>query len=486
MAASVQKTRNLYESYLHRDKEGIPGVSAPGRARQTFVAHMRHRLGLCDKNGDDYKDRAGNRVLRECPDPQHRLRAEDFSFKELMESIVGPGTSNFLADDRTLMEWKASNFAVTERFANDPRALLEAPGVGVSPSAFADINAWTAINSGLIERRILEAFENPMFIGDMICPDEQTRIAEGQKVIGASRIGPKALIRNPGEPHPRAGLGERWVQLPRTQEWALAIDITREAAFFDLTGQVLQHAGNVGEWIAYQKELRKIGAVIGTSDQTGNSTSPNAFNYDGTAFQLYNTTAPSSLANMINAQTGNPMIGGDWTTFQSSWLLAQRMVDPETQTRILTMPDTVLVNPAALATADLIIGARGVERRTAPGATQSSAVTLTIQDTAMNPTNRLGVKNVLSSPLLEMLCLNATTANPIGLGLSQSDTNNRWWHFASGKAFKNMVTWPLSVMQAPAASNYEMIDRGLIQSTFANERSTPSVWNIWGAIQNAT
>ncbi len=46
----------------------------------------------------------------------------------------------------------------------------------------------------MIERRILEQFQNPMFVGDMICPDEQTRIAEGQKVIGAGRIGPKAAM----------------------------------------------------------------------------------------------------------------------------------------------------------------------------------------------------------------------------------------------------------------------------------------------------
>jgi len=488
MTVSVMRTRNLYESYLQRHADGTTGVSNPGLARQTFVNHMRHRLGLCDRHGNNYRDRVGNRILRECDDPQQRLRAEDFSIKELMESVVGPGTSAFLESAETWATWRAQNFAIENRHPGDPRALLEAPGTGISPSAFADINAWTAVNSGLIERRILEQFVNPDFIGDIICPDEQTKIAEGQKVIGAGRVGPRALERNPGMPHPRAGIPERWVTLPRTHEWALAVDVTFEAAWFDLTGQVLETAAGIGEWLAYQKELRKIDAVIGVSGTawaTGASTDPCAFQYNGTKYALFGNTAPSATQPMpINKQTGNGLSGGDWQTIKNSWLLLQRMLDPETLTRILVQADTILAGLEGAITAELICGAGDVQRRTTSGATQATAATLTVQHTQDNPARlggRLGVKRILSSPLVDQ-----RMTDPTGLNLGTSDAASWFWQMQAGKSHKNMVNWPLQLAQLPMASSYEQTDRRIIQSTFVSERSTPSVWSPWHIVQNQT
>lgn len=477
----VLKTRALYESFVTRDEKTFNG-----RARTAFVNMFRHRLGLCDMNGNVYKDRVGNREIRECKDADP-IDAGSCSFKELMESIVGPMSIHHLADNQSYANWMTQVRAVQHANPGDTRALLETTGVGISPSAFADINAWTAINSGLIERRILEKFQNPEFIGDVICPDEQTKIAEGQKVIGTTRLGPFGQIRNPGDPHPRAAITERWVVLPRTNEWALATDVTREAAFFDLTGQVLEEAGANGDWLAFQKELRKIDAMIGVTGQpwsTGGSTDACAFNYKGTKYQLYNTTA--NAIGVLNAQTGNGMVGGDITTFQNSWLLFQRVYDPDAYSatpqkllRVMIMPDTVVVNPGAAMTADLIVGAKDVQRRTAGTSTQANAATLNVQNFEGNPIGRFGVKRVLSSPLLEQRCRDTD-----GLALSQSATDNAWWHLASGKAFKNMVNWPLQAFQAPATSNYEMLDRGLIQSVFASERSTPSVHAPWASVQN--
>lgn len=475
MAASITKTRALYESYLSRNADGTPRTSNPGAARHAFVSDIRHRLGLCDRNGNDYKDRCGNRVLREAADPSVRLRSEDFSFRELMESIVGPGSSQFLESAESYAAWSRQNFAIQDRHPNDPRALLEAPGAGISPSAFADINAWTAINSGLIERRILEPFQNPDYIGALICPDEQTRIAEGQKVIGVSRVGPKGARREPGAVHARATLQERWVTLPRTNENALAIDVTFEAGFFDLTGQVLEHASQVGDWLAYSQELDRIDAVLGVPGSTGNVNDPNAFNYKGTSYALYG----NALA--TNSQS-NPLTNGDWSTIKASWLLSQRMTDPETGTRILNPMDTILTGLEGAITADLITGASDVQRRTTGGATQATAPTLTLQTTPMNPAargGRFGVKQILSSPLVDQRMTDAT-----GLNLSQANAAAYWFHLAAGKSHKTMVNWPLTMNSVPAGSSYEMTDRRLIQSTFVSLRYTPAVYSLWSIIRN--
>jgi hypothetical protein len=85
---------------------------------------------------------------------------------------------------------------------------------------------------------------------------------------------------------------------------------------------------------------------------------------------------------------------------------------------------------------------------------------------------------VVWSPLIEQRCTDAT-----GLALSQANANLYWWHLQQGKPFRYMQNWPLNVQQA-AANNYDMLDRGVVASYFANERGIPSVWSPWHIVQN--
>jgi len=487
MTVKVTKLADMYEGYLHRAAGAK--LANPGAARQAFLNEFRHRLGLCDRAGNDYHDKVGNRVLRECADEQLRFTSDDFSIREMMEGIVGPGYSQFLQSAEAFVAWRNNNFAANKRYADDPRALLEgygqtlleAGGVGspVGPSAFADINAWTAANSGLLERRILEQFVNPEFIGDTICPDEQTRIAEGQKVIGVANIADFPEERQPGMPHFRTTLQPRYVTLPRTADRALAIDVTFEAAFFDLTGQVLETAAAVGKRVALSKELRKIDAVIGVDASTGLSTGRNAFNYKGTAYAQFSGT--ESLPIPKNSQS-NPLTDGNFDTIKASWLLLKRMRDPETGTRIQVNADTILTGLEGYVTANLIVNAIDVQRRTAGALTQATANTLVVQNTPNNPASiggPLGIRRVLTSSLLEQRMLDTD-----GLALSAANAAKYFWHLEAGTSHKNMVNFPLTVQQMPMASSYEMTDRKIVQTTFVSERSTPSVWSIWHILRN--
>jgi hypothetical protein len=466
---TITKTRALYESYVNDPQR------AGGRGRHAFVTQVRHWLGLCDKHGNNHRDPAGNRRIREA-----KMQPNEFDIGELAASLIGaaykdyfdpsnPGSMAGLARHRLLVEGA---------HPGDERALLEATGVGVDVSAFANINAWTGVVGGLIERKILEAFESPEFIADELMPAEPTKVKEGQKVIGVSRIGDKAEERQPGEPHRRAGVGERFVTLQGTRENALAIDVFKEAVFFDLTGQLLEHAAQVGEWLAYRKEIDCIDAFIGVTTQSGGRYQ---FTYRNAVYNTYSTSAQAQ-ANNNNIPIGymnqqpNELI--DWTNLESSWLLFVRTTDPETQTRVRVMPDTLLVNPGKLATAELIVGATNLERRTAVGATQATAGVLQVGQGAGNPAGRFGTKKILYSPLVEQRCTDAT-----GLNLNQANATKYWWHFQRGKAFKYMQNWPLNVAQAPSNS-YDMLDRGIVASYFANERGMPSVWSPWHVVLN--
>ena len=440
------KLRSLYESRVQETN---------GRWR--FLTEMRQGLGLCDKDGNDNRDFAGNLKLKD-----RTLRPEQFSLQELAEGIIGPEWRNlFNPDSRAMSQYTAARSMMEANgFAGDKRALLETTGYGLDPSAFLNINTFTSIVGGLVEVKILEAFQNPALIADRLMPVESTKL-NGQKIIGVQNIGDRAKKRAPGETHTRAQFGERWITTPETRENALAIDVLKETVFFDLTGQILQQASSVGEELAYRKELEVIDTILGVN---------NSFVYNGTA---YNTYVTSRTLGYLNAHT-NQLI--DWTSLQSTSLLFSRMEDPHTGKRLLITPNTVLVNPAKLATANLILGATGIERRTAIGSSQSGTDLLNVSVGSGNP--YAGQFTVLSSPLIEQRCLAAD-----GLNLSQANADGLWFMMEAGKSFKYMQNYPLTVTQA-APNQYEMLDRGIVATYFANERGIPSVWSPWHTVKN--
>jgi len=436
------KIRSLFESRCKQSN---------GRWR--FLTEMKQGLGLCDANGSDYRDYAGNRILKDA-----KLRPEQFSLQELAEGIVGPSWRALFAPDSQALNRFTLARAMMEG-ATD-RALLENTGIGIDPTAFANINTFTSVVGGLVEVKILESFQNPALIADKIAPAEPTKL-NGQKIIGVNRIGDLAKERKPGEPHPRGQFNERWVQTPETSEFALAIEVNKETVFFDLTSQILQNAALVGEEIAYRKELRVIDAFIGVT---------NSFNYNGSAYNTYQTSRTQGYLN----DHSNPLV--DWTSLQASMLLTMRQQDPQTAKRILVNPDTVIVNPAKVATANLILSATQTERRTgssSPAQTASNPLNVSVSPGA--PYTGL---QVMSSPLIEQRCVASD-----GLNLAQANADEYWWLLERGKFMRYMQNYPLSVSQA-APNTYEMLDRGIVAAYFANERGVPAIWSPWHIVRN--
>jgi hypothetical protein len=239
------------------------------------------------------------------------------------------------------------------------------------------------------------------------------------------------------------------------------VDVLKETIFFDLTGDILNVAASVGEELAYRKELEVIDTFIGVN---------NSFKYNGTSYNTYQTSKTLGFLN----DHSNPMT--DWQSIQASMLKFARMEDPGTGKRILIQPNTILVNPARLANAQLILAATMTETRVATGATQATAGTLQVRQTPGNPYS--GQFTVLSSPLVEQRCTDAD-----GLNLSQANADEYWWIMQSGKTFRYMQNYPLTVTQAPS-TQYEMLDKGIVATYFANERGIPSVWSPWHIVRN--
>lgn len=483
--------RSLFEQCTRPDPD--TGRAENPHGRKLFVNSVRHLLGLSDENGKPYiHHKTGRRTFRRTFESgdnkgQPTWTAELISLQEAAMACAGTRYHElFCPDNKQVVHGLA---AYHQRCAlehpGDQYAVLEAVGAGVDPSAFSDISAWSGVSSGLLERKILEAFEDPMFIGDELMPIEPTKIPSGQKVIGVSRVPRSAqqralLRRNPGMPHNRTGVTERYVTLGRYREYGDAVDITQEAAWFDLTGQLLQHAQAVGGALGMAIEFDRIDAFIGVPNSTG-ITGEYAFKYDNTALNVFSSTAqsyggnPGTTIGYINDNANNDLI--DMTNVKASWLGFVRTTDPETGTRITVMPDTIMVNPARLDAAWLTVLPPMVERRAAPGATQATAGVLNITEGA-NPVKKYGVERILWSPLVEQRCTDSD-----GLALSQQVADSYWWHFKSGRFCKYMQLKPLEI-QSISGTSYDQIDRGVVISVFAQEWGFPSVWAPWYIQQN--
>lgn len=433
-----QSVRDLYESM--------------GPAK--FVRHLYHQFGLSDLSGRRHRDEAGNPTLKNPKDSTGaelpRLRTEGVSIKDLAESIIGENWYDKFNPDttrRVMLE-------------ESGRSLLEAGTGPIVATDFIDINAWTIAVTGLLEVTLLEAWQNPEYISDELMPPEPTRTFGGKKVIGTGRVGDVAEPRKPGMPTKRVQFGERWIQTPETLENALSIEVTQEAIYLDLTGEISRQANEIGDWLRWRKEIRCIDAFIGVT---------NTYSYNGTS---YNTYLSNGFYN--NSLTGQELL--HWTQWQQVLLTFRDMLDPTTNTRVLIKPNTILVNLEKLATANAIFGAdTRVQYRDAPGSTTNPQ---NIRD-FRNP--YAGEVKILTSPLVYQRCTDAS-----GLNLSASNAGKYWWAFESGKQgpFRYMQNWPLR-FQTASPNNIDMVDRGIVAFYKADERGVPAVFEPRKIVQNA-
>ena len=314
---------------------------------------------------------------------------------------------------------------------------LEA-GPGIDPTAFQAINLWTSTVAGLVEAQVIQKFMNPEFIGDKLTQITPTKL-NGQKFIGVTGIGNKAQTRNPGEPHPRAGFGAHTVTTPELIEKSLAVEVTKEADFYDLSGQVLDTASGVGDELSYLKELTQIDLVLGIT---------NPYVYNDVGYDTYQDTAP-----WINKQQNE---FADYKDIGDAKALFSRMTDPVTGKKILVTPNQILCHTD-----------REMDFAAALTATEVRNTTNT--NTVTISGNPLKTKyEILSSPIVDSRLEDAD-----GLNLSTNAKKN-WLLGNFQEAFMWMEAWPVRVSPV-AANEYVMRDRGLIAAFFANYRATGAV-----------
>lgn len=302
---------------------------------------------------------------------------------------------------------------------------------------------FTAISGQIVYQSVLDAYDKPGLIGGLLCPDRPTTF-DGEKIAGIAEIGDHAEVVEEGGNYPTVGTSAEYIETPRTTKRGFIVPVTKEAIFFDRTGQVLQRASDVSEWLGINKEKRCIDAAIGTTSlyKRNGRAATTTYGNDSGDHDFDNLAASNALA--------------DWTDIENALLLFDGMTDPVTAEPIDVLGKLVLVVPSALKmTAMSVLDATEVREVTNTNTTTLSANPLKgeFAGTSLNIT-------IATSPYVSSRVGNSTT----------------WFIGNPSKAFAYGVNWPITSVEAPTNSNDEF-HRDIVAQYKVSERGTVEVHN---------
>lgn len=343
------------------------------------------------------------------------LKPDDFSVRKLFESLV--------PDGRELVDLFAprSNSGFNIREAN----------------SFVDTSAFSNITGQIVYNAMLEKFRMEELVFSRLIQNVPTQF-NGEKIAGIGGLGDMAETIAEGAPYPTAGLSEDYIETPQTTKRGFIVPITKEAIFFDRTGNILTEARRIGEYLAINKEKRLVNAVI---DE--NSTL-HRVKWKGTSYASYQASTP-----WVNLVASNAL--ADWTDIDAAEQALASITDPTTGEPILITPKHLLVTRDLLYTARRIVNATNLTTVAGGYATSGTPSEVTWQ-------NPVSGYTIVSSQYLKL----------------QMATDTSWYIGDMTKAVKYMENWPLSVVQAANNSEAEFTQDVVVRFK-ASERGAAAV-----------
>ncbi len=331
------------------------------------------------------------------------LRSEDFSIRELGEVFLGK--------------------EVVNSFRHGGGGLL------LEAESAVDSTAFSNITGVIIQKRVLEAYEMEAAIASTLISHETSNI-KNEQIPGIDRTGDVTQVVHEGTEYPVYGFGERFQTMPQAVKRGHIVQVTKEAVFYDNTGQVLRMAAEVGKWMGIDKEKRIWDIIYGIT---------NNYNTNNTAFDTYQAAAP-----WINVH-GIRLI--DWSSIDSANRLWDNMTDPATGEPVNIGGVTLIVQPAQHATALRILSATTVWH----GPLDSGAFP------SNTPVNTLGVNPILGQgfDLAPASRLGRARLAATSAGIPSEVLDQLWVMGDFKKAFVYIEHWPITVVQAPVNNEAE-------------------------------
>lgn len=343
------------------------------------------------------------------------IDAKRLSIRHLFES--------FVPDGRELVDsW-------------NPRSAADQAGVRLHEAA-VETSAFSNITGQIFYNQVLEYFENPQLIGNRLVETVPTNL-DGEKIAGVSLLSDDIETVGENKDYPTAGVSEDWVETPRTTKRGVIVPVTREAIFFDRTGQLLRHCSQVAEVMALNKEKRILDAVLGEVSSYNRK--------DRGVVATYGNNAGDH--DFDNLQASNAL--ADYTDIENARLLFDGMTDPNTGEPIIVGPSMQIIVPTALqVTAARIIAA--TEYR------------------AVNSSN-----TTLSGNPLQYMPLNFSVESSAYVKDRTSSTTT-WFIGDFPRGFKYMENWGPTVIEAPPNS-HEEFRRDVVAQYKITERGVAAV-----------
>lgn len=314
-----------------------------------------------------------------------------------------------------------------------------------------DSTAFSNITGQIVYSLILERYQRPEYVFSQLVSNRPTRFKDGERIPGTTGIlGENMDVIHEGKEYPYAGMGEDWIQTPALEKRGTIVAVTAETIFADNIGRIQDDARNVGDLLAYNKEVRLVDHAIGAV---------NTYSRKGVPYNTYQETTP-----WINDHV-NPL--EDWESIDASRLLWSDMRDPNTGKEILVNGDTIIVTPHRMMTARRILNATEIR----VGDTTDPTGTQTI---SANPV--AGMFNLRESQIMYSRIQNA-------LNVSAEDAKEYWLHMDVGRFLVYMEGWPLRVVQAPPQSPAEF-NRDVVLQFKASEFGVPAILDPRYSIRN--
>lgn len=358
------------------------------------------------------------------------LKVEELSIRDIAEATLGEAGMRAMAKQPN-----AAGFQMTQ--------MQEA----VAP---VNLSAFSNITGQLIYQGVYDAYSAPEYIGDTLVTNENSR-EDNTRVPGLDPIDDDAAIVDEGGEYQDVKFGEDYIDIPQSKKRGLKIGVTREAVFFDRTGQVLEMARSVGERLGLNREKRILKTVLGID---------NSYKRKGTAVDTYITTG-NRINDLTNALT-------DYTSFDTAMkAFADMRDDRKDPEPIVVNPKQLLVNDALMYTTRNIL--RSTEIAVAPAVSNSAS---------KMPNPYSGMLAQVGSPWVRKLLTGATTNSQTN---SAAEAATFWYIGDFKRAFRYRTLFPLSVIAAQ--NDVAQFERDVVAQFRADERGVPYIWAPWYVIR---
>lgn len=335
--------------------------------------------------------------------------------------------------------------AARDRYNDEPvQPIMEAAGATSS-------NQFINITGQVVFSAVLPKYESEEFVATKMIPTVDTRLS-GEKIPGITRIGDAAQEVEEGGEFPLVGVSETYIHTPQTKKRGFRTAITKEALFFERTGDLLDRFGQSAYDYGLGKEKRAWDTII---DENGGAKSAMAgghrYHWRDTSIATYGDNSGSH--SWDNLQGTNTLT--DWQSLQAAWLLLRAMKDPDINEPMNFVGKHLIVTPQLMPTAARI--KRTLETRTNVG---GYATTGNLQSfAAESPVPAYFDFEIVGSQLL---------ADRLG-------TDTTWFYGDVARAFRYMQNWALDVIRAPALSEDEF-KRDIVVQYRVSERGNFSTW----------